>query len=79
MRRSVEEINKVSGTCVVLLKIKYWQEELDDIWAVLVEADKSGVFELSINHGIECKCCTKIPKESYTRPTRRIQAKKETR
>jgi hypothetical protein len=66
--QSVKEIYRDTGTPVyvrfglalqlVLLNIKDWQEYLKEIWAA--KSDKSGVLELPINHGVECKCCTMI-------------------
>jgi hypothetical protein len=50
----------------VLLNIEYWEEILKEIWAADVKADTSGTYELSIDHGISCDCCTKIPRELYT-------------
>lgn len=88
MQRSVEEINKDRGTPVyvrfgnalqhVLLHIKDWQQELKELWAALVKADTSGVFELPINHGISCRCCSKIVTKSYMHPTA-AESKRERR
>jgi hypothetical protein len=54
----------------VILDIKDWQQELKELWAVHVKADTSGIYELPIDHGISCRCCTKISVESYTHPFR---------
>jgi hypothetical protein len=79
MQRSVEELYKEKGTPVfvrfgialqlVLLNITDWQQELKELWALHVKADTSGIYELPIDHGISCRCCTKISAESYTHPT----------
>jgi hypothetical protein len=53
----------------VLLTINDWEEELKEIWAAHIKLDTSGVYELSIDHGISCDCCTKIVHEPYTHPT----------
>ena len=46
------------------------QQQLKDIWRTHVEANASGVYETSIIHGYDCKCCTPIVKESITCPTK---------
>jgi hypothetical protein len=88
MQRSVEKLFKVNGTPVfvrfglalqlVLLDIKDWQHELKEIWAEHVKLDNSGVYELPINHGISCRCCSKIVTKSYTHPTA-AESKRERR
>jgi hypothetical protein len=79
MQRSVEKLYKQYGTPVyvrfelalqhVILDIKDWQQELKELWAALVKADTSGIYELTIDHGISCDCCTKKVHEPYRRPT----------
>jgi hypothetical protein len=79
MQRSLEKLYKQYGTPVyvrfelalqhVILDIKDWQQELKELWAVLVKSDTSGIYELPIDHGISCRCCSKIIQESYTHPT----------
>jgi hypothetical protein len=64
----VKEINKVSGT----------EEQRKELWALHVKADTSGIYELPIDHGISCRCCTKISVESYTHPTT-AESKRERR
>jgi hypothetical protein len=54
---------------LVLLKIKDWQLELKEIWAEHVKLDNSGVYEVPIDHGVACNCCSKIVTESYTHLT----------
>jgi hypothetical protein len=79
MQRSIEKLYKQNGTPVfvrsglalqlVLLDIKDWQQELKDIWAEHVKLDTSGVYELPVEHGVTCNCCSKvIQQESYTHP-----------
>jgi hypothetical protein len=79
MQRSVEKLYKQYGTPVyvrfglalqhVILDIKDWQQELKELWAVLVKSDTSGIYELIIDHGVACDCCAKIIRqESYTHP-----------
>jgi hypothetical protein len=46
------------------------QQQLKDIWRTHAEANASGVYECSINHGYNCGCCTAIIKESVTCPTK---------
>jgi hypothetical protein len=62
----------------VFLNIKDWQQELKELWALNVKADTSGIYELPIDHGISCRCCTKISVESYTHPTA-AESKRERR
>jgi hypothetical protein len=73
-----KKLFKQSGTPVfvrfglylqVILKIKDWQQELQDIWAVNLKVENFCLYELPIEHGISCHCCTKIITESYTHPT----------
>jgi hypothetical protein len=46
------------------------QQQLKDIWSTHVEANASGVYEYSIDHGYDCRCCTPVIKESITCPTK---------
>ena len=79
MQKFVDKLYKDRGTPVyvrfgntlqvVLLNIKDSQEELKEIWGEHLKGGSSGVFELPINHGIACNCCSKFVHESYTRPT----------
>jgi hypothetical protein len=88
MKTVAEKLFKQSGTTIyvrfglalqlVLLNIKDWQQELEELWAAHVKADTSGIYELPIDHGISCDCCTKNIHESYTHPTR-IESKRERR
>ena len=50
------------------------QQQLEDLWRIHVEANTYGVYERSINHGYDCKCCTPIVKESVTCPTKEEQS-----
>jgi hypothetical protein len=41
------------------------QRELKMVWLDHLKADNSGVYERSINHGLDqdCKCCTRSPSD----------------
>jgi hypothetical protein len=50
------------------------EQQLKDIWRTHVEANTSRVYEVSIDHGYNCRCCTVVTKESVTCPTKEEQS-----
>lgn len=54
---------------LVLLQIEDWHQELAEIRSAQIAAGPTGILEPTIQHGIQCCCCTKIVHESYTCPT----------
>jgi hypothetical protein len=39
----------------------YWQEQLNVYWT---EVKRSAIYEYDTIHGLNCLCCSKIPKDS---------------
>jgi hypothetical protein len=56
-----------------------YEQQLKEIWRTHVEANASGLYECSINHGYDCGCCTPIIKESVTCPTKKERSSPRSR
>ena len=60
-----------------LFKDVFYQDQLSNIWKL--KPRLSSLYELNINHGVSCICCTPIPKPITTCPPKADQLRSHAR